>query len=100
MNGYKAIVVGENFEFVVDNEPQQLEFFSEVYVNAADENAAQAAALAMIREELLSQSLLDEAADQYIAVDEISQTEVLADKPFTGDFIWLFPDEDLLDEGD
>ena len=37
MPGYKAIVVGENFEFMVDDEPQYLEFSSTVYVDAQDE---------------------------------------------------------------
>ena len=37
MPGYKATVVGENFEFMVDDEPQYLEFSRTVYVDAQDE---------------------------------------------------------------
>ena len=98
MPGYKATVVGENFEFVVDDEPQQLEFMREVYVDAHDEPAAEQVALAQVREELLKQAMLDEASDQLITVDEISQTDILADKSFVSDFVWFFPEDELDDE--
>ena len=98
MPGYMATVVGENFEFVVDDEPQCLEFSRTVYVDADDESAAQQAALALVREELLAQAMLDDEADQLISIDDICQADVLADKPLSGDFIWYFPDDDLFDE--
>ena len=94
MPGYKATVIGENFEFVIDEEPQFLDFSRTVYVDAEDENAAQEAALAVVREELLAQAMLDDEADQSIMIEEISQADVLAGKTLEGDFIWYFPDDD------
>jgi hypothetical protein len=98
MPGFMATVVGENFEFVVDDEPQYLEFSRTVYVDADDESAAQQAALALVREELLAQAMLDDDADQVISIDEIRQVDVLAEKDLQGDFIWYFPDDDSFDE--
>lgn len=93
MPGYKATVVGENFEFLVDGETQYLDFYRTIYVDAADEGAAQESALELIREELARQSLLPEGSkSSSINVEFIGQAEVLeysADE----DFIWYFPDE-------
>jgi hypothetical protein len=100
MPGYLATVVGENFEFVVDDEPQLLEFSRTVFVDADDAAAAEQAALALVREELLAQAMLDDEAEQLITIDEISQVDVLAEKDMQGDFIWYFPDEDLCDDED
>ena len=97
MPGYKATVIGENFEFLVDDDQQFLDFSRTVYVDASDEAAAKESALAAVREELLAQSLLDEQSDQQIFLDEIKQVDVLADKEEKGDFIWYFPD-DLFDD--
>jgi hypothetical protein len=99
MPGYIATVIGENFEFIVDEEPQYLEFSRRVYVDAADETAAEQAAMALVREELLAQALLDDDADQLLSIQEICQHDVLADKHEFEDFVWYFPDEDeFLDE--
>ena len=98
MPGYKAIVVGENFEFVVDDEPQQLEFTREIYVDADDEPTAQQAALAQVREDLLKQAMLDETSNQVIVIDEIKQTDILADNAMAGDFVWFFTEDDIDDE--
>ncbi len=93
MPAYKATVVGENFKFEIDGEPQQLDFYRTVYVDADDERAAQDAALALIREELARQSLLPEdEATSPVSVEFIGRADVLeysADE----DFIWHFPDE-------
>lgn len=97
MPGYKATVIGENFEFLVDDDQQFLDFLRTVYVDASDEDAAKESALAVVREELLAQSLLNEQSDQQIFLDEIKQVDVLAGKEEAGDFIWYFPD-DLYDD--
>jgi hypothetical protein len=94
MPSFMATVVGENFEFVVDDEPQYLDFSRTVYVNAEDESAAQQVALAMVREELLAQAMLDDAAEQMITIDEICQADILAEKNLHGDFIWYFAEDD------
>lgn len=100
MPGYKATVIGENFEFVIDEESQYLDFSRTVYVDASDEAAAQESALAMVREELLAQSLLDDAGNQVISIEEVKQTDVLANSDTHNDFVWYFPDDELTDDDD
>lgn len=98
MPGYKATVVGENFEFVVDDEPQFLEFSRTLYVDAEDESAAQQVALTLVREELVAQAMLDNDSEQMISIDEICQADMLAEKELLGEFIWYFPDDVVDDE--
>jgi len=99
MPEYKATVIGENFEFLVDEEPQYLDFTRTVYVTAADESTAHQAALALVREELLVQAMLNDEVENLISVDEICQADILSSKDLQGDFIWYFPD-DLYDENE
>jgi hypothetical protein len=93
MPEYKAVVTGENFEFIVDDEPQYLDFTRTLYVDADDEQQAQQSALAMVREELLSQSMLEEWDEPSMVIDEIQQLDVLAGRQEAEDFIWHFPEE-------
>ncbi len=93
MPDYRATVIGENFEFLVDEEAQYLDFTRTVYVTADDESAAQQAALALVREDLLVQAMLNDEVEQLISIDDICQTDVLAEKDLQGDFIWYFPDD-------
>lgn len=98
MPGYMATVIGENFEFVVEDELQQLEFSRTLYVNADNESAAEAAALQQVREDLQALALLDDEADQLITVEDICQDDVPGDELLSGDFIWVFPEEEFYDE--
>lgn len=100
MPGFMATVVGENFEFVIDNESQFLDFSKTVYVDAENETAAHQAVLAQVREELKAQALLEEGSGQLMSVEEICQQDVMIEKDLPGDFIWYFPEEDLFDEDD
>ena len=100
MPGYKATVVGENFDFVVDDETQLLEFSRTLYVDAVDAAAAEALALAMVREELLAQALLDDDSNQLLSIEDIDQVEFSADLDQQGEFIWYFPDDEEFDEDD
>jgi len=93
MPGYKATVVGENFEFEFDNEVQLLEFESTVYVEAENGSKAEAIAINMVREELLSQAILDDDSEQLLVINEIQQVDVLAKMGFEGEFTWYFPDD-------
>ena len=95
MPEYKAVVVGENFEFVIDDEPQYLDFVRTVYVDAQDEQDAQESALAIVREDLLAQSMMEEWDEPVIAIDEIKQVDVLARRDDGDDFIWHFPEDDV-----
>lgn len=94
MPGYKATVVGENVEFIVDDEAQYLDFSSTVLINADNESSAQESALALVREELLSQSLIEEWDEAPLSIQEIKQVDVLASTGLHGDFIWTFPDDE------
>ncbi|MGD8783604.1 MAG: hypothetical protein PVG75_04165 [Thioalkalispiraceae bacterium] len=94
MPGYKATVLGENVEFIIDDETQHLDFISTVLINADNEASAQESALAIVREELLSQSLIEEWDEAPLIVEEIKQVDVLANTGLAGDFIWTFPEED------
>ena len=98
MPGYKATVVGENVEFIFDEESQHLDFSSAVFINAENESSAQESALALVREQLLSQSFIEEWDETPLVVDEIKQVDVLAATGLDGDFIWTFPEDDLDDE--
>jgi len=94
MPGYKATVVGENVEFSFDDESQYLDFSKTVFVNADDELSAQETALAMVREELLSQSFIEEWDEAPMTIDEIKQVDVLAASGLDGDFVWHFPEDE------
>lgn len=94
MPGYKATVVGENIKFEIDDESQCLDFSSIVFVDAENESSAQESALAMVREELLSQSLIEEWDEAPMSINEIKQVDVLAINGLDGDFVWTFPEDD------
>lgn len=94
MPGYKATVLGENVEFIIDDETQYLDFSSTVLVNADDEASAEESALAIVREELLSQSLIEEWDEAPLTIDEIRQVDVLANTGIAGEFVWTFPEDD------
>ncbi|MGD8926659.1 MAG: hypothetical protein PVG20_07400 [Thioalkalispiraceae bacterium] len=94
MPGYKATVLGEKVEFIIDEETQYLDFISTVLVNAENRTSAEESALAMVREELLSQSLIEEWDEAPLIIDEINQVDVLANTGIAGDFIWTFPEDD------
>jgi len=98
MPAYKATVIGENFEFVVDEEPQLLDFSRTLYVDADDESSAQQAALAQVRQELLAQALLDDAADPLLTIDELCLDDGPGKHELLGDFIWYFADDEELEE--
>ena len=95
MPGFKATVLGENFQFVVDDEPQFVDFHRTIYLDASDQTSAEQSAIVMVREALLSQSLVDmeDSAGSTISIDEIRQVDIL-DKGEPEDFIWYLSDEE------
>ena len=95
MPGFKATVIGENFQFVVDDEPQFVDFHRTVYLDASDSTAAEQSAIDMVREALQAQSLvdMDDSSASTISVDEIQQVDIL-DGSDTEDFIWYLCDDD------
>ena len=99
MPGYKATVVGEKFEFVVDDEIQHLDFYRTVYVDAKDEAAAEQSALNLIRDVLVSQSLVAESDRESapISVEFVGDAEILP-FPVDEDFIWQFPEDADFDD--
>ena len=90
MPGYKAIITGENFEFLIDDEPHHLDFIRTVFVEAENETSAQEVALNVVRADLMSQSLLDDDSEQVISLDILHQVDDSV-SPVTDDFIWSFP---------
>lgn len=94
MQGYKATIIGEKFKFIIDEEPQYLDFIRNVYVDAADDMSAKESALAIVRNDLNDQSLLDEKSEQIISLDIIQKVDTLDTKTDSDDFIWSFPDLD------
>jgi len=97
MQGYRATVTGEEIEFMIDDELHYLDFSRTVFVSAKDTETAQTTALDVVREELLSQSFINEWDDKPMVIEEIYQVDVLAGRE-TGDFIWYFPENVLFEE--
>ena len=93
MPGYKATVMGENIKFEIDDESQCLDFYRTVFVTADDEPSAQQTALAMVREDLLSRSLIEEWDEAPMSIEEINQVDVLSATGLDSDFVWTFPDD-------
>jgi len=93
MPEYKAVVVGGNIEFEIDEESHYMNFTRTVYVDAADEQGASESALTMVHEELLSQSMLEEWDEPEMMVDEIKQVDVLAKREDNDDFVWHFSED-------
>ncbi len=94
MQGYKAIIIGENFKFLIDEETQYLDFIRTVYVDASDDKTAQESALAIVRNDLHAQSLLDESSEQTISLDVLQTVDIQPNKQEQDDFIWSFTDLD------
>ena len=94
MPGYKATIIGENFEFLIDEEPQYLDFIRTICIDANDEKTAQESALTVVRDDLHAQSLLDDNSEQTISLDIIQQVDNTTSKECHDDFIWSFPDLD------
>lgn len=95
MPGFKATVLGENFQFLVDEEPQYVDFHRTVYLDADDQNSAEQAAIHFVREALAQQDLVDmvESGGSTISIDEIQQVDILKQSD-TEDFIWYLTDDD------
>ena len=95
MPGFKATVVGENFQFVVDHEPQFVDFHRTVYLDASDQVSAEQTAIDMVREALMTQSLvdMDESSGSTIIIDEIRQVDILRMSE-EEEFIWYLADDD------
>ena len=94
MPGYKAVITGENFEFIIDEVPQNLDFIRTVYVDANDENTAKESALKIVRADLLAQSLLDEESEQVISLELLQPIDSTQQAQGVNDFIWSFPEFD------
>lgn len=94
MQGYKATIIGENFIFLLDEETQYLDFIRTVYVDATDDISAQESALAVVRNDLHAQSLLDDSSEQIISLDILQKVDTLDRKDDQEDFIWSITDLD------
>ena len=98
MPEYKATIFGENFEFIIDESPQHLDFLRTIYIDAENENAAKSSAITKVREELIAQSLWNEESEQMINLNSVQQVDPTINTNSNGDFIWAFPDYIELDD--
>ena len=94
MPEYKATITGENFEFLIDEEIQHLDFIRTVCVDANDEIKAQESALTIVRDDLHAQSILDDNSNQIISLDIIQKVDKSFNKECHDDFIWSLADLD------
>lgn len=94
MPGYKATIIGENFEFLIDEEIQYLDFIRTVCVDASDEMKARESALTIVRDDLHTQSILDDSSNQIISLDIIQKIDKSFNKECHDDFIWSLAELD------
>lgn len=99
MPGYKAIIMGEDFVFEVEDQLQSLDFYRTLYLDANDEQTASALALQRVHQELAAQSLLDDAsaADDRIRVEQILLLDEATAADQEGDYLWCLAEDDLDD---
>ena len=93
MPGYLARVQGENFQFVFDDESQNMGFTRTVYVDASDETAAEMSALDVIQQQLRKHALWNEYGEQLVTVDELELYDERSHLSIDNDFFWYFTDQ-------
>jgi hypothetical protein len=99
MPSYKTVVEGQNFVFDVDNEPQNINFYKTLYVNALNEAEAEDLALDKIKHVLDDSGIEFNLSTGYetLLIDDIEQINVLDDNVHVDrDIVWFFSDEEFL----
>lgn len=100
MPSYKAVVEGQNFVFEVDNEPQNINFYKTMYINALNESEAEDVAINQVTQHVLDDSgiVFDPASGfESILIDEIEQIEVIDENIHVdSDLVWFFSEEDYV----
>lgn len=94
---YKAIVEGQDFVFIFDEEPQQLAFHRTIFLEADDDHSAAQMALAKVRHELdtkemaLSNGLGSQALELEDLEELVGKTDM---PPADEDFVWFVVDDE------
>ena len=92
---YKAVVEGQDFVFIFDEEPQQLAFHRTVFLEADDEDSATQMALTKVRRELETKemALNNGLGNQELELEDIEELPNGCDKPPADeDFVWFVTD--------
>jgi hypothetical protein len=96
MPAYKAIVMGQDFPFLIDEDEQLVDFFRTMYLEAATDEHAATQALARVSDELRAAAMLDEQETllHKLHIDTLRQVERLEGWEDDGDFVWYLQDEE------
>ncbi len=99
MPAYKAVVMGQDFQFLIDEDEQLVDFFRTLYLEAADHVIAAQQALAQVTGELRAAAMLDENDKmlQQIHIDTLQQVEHIEGWEDDGDFVWYLQESELED---
>ena len=100
---YKATVEGQNFSFLVDDEPQLAGFHKTLYLEADNDNLAADQAIDRVRNELITKKLLtgDPSEQPSLDVDDIEEVSAADYSPETvEEYVWYLVDsiEDEIEE--
>ena len=90
---FRAIIEGQNFLFMLDDEPHQLDFHRTICLEAECIDMASRMAVSCVVEELSAQKMLPEGSFDKgnISLAHIEQVDVLETKPGEEEFLWHFP---------
>lgn len=94
---YKAIVEGQNFVFVFDDEPQHLAFHRTIYLEASNEEKASEQALLKVKHELETKELAlnNGLGNPQLELEDIEElADNMQQAPESGDFVWFVSDEE------
>ena len=92
---FRAVVEGQNFLFLLDNEPQHLDFHRSICLEAECLDSASEQAIRYVREELHSHDNVKLESDDSLNVSlaYIEQVDVHDDTCTEQGFIWYFPED-------
>lgn len=95
MPKFRAVVEGQNFLFVLDDEPQHLDFHRSICLDAECIDSASEQAICCVREELHShENVMFQSGDSLnVSLGYIEQVDVLDTTCTEQGFIWYFPDD-------
>ena len=95
MPNYRAVIEGQNFLFVHEDQSQYLNFHRALCLEAECIDSAGEKALAQVRSELLTQKILFEEnrISHSFSLRHIEQFDVSDRLCAEQDFIWYFPED-------
>ena len=96
---FRAIVEGQNFLFMLDDEPQHLDFHRTVCLEAECVDSASEQAIRCVKAELYSHDHVTNKNENSfnVSLGYIEQIDVLDIPCAEHEFIWYFPDDAVFD---